>query len=61
MKITKSKLPNSYMIIYGFLSLFDSLVIILSLGNYSTQTTLKYVKNYNKKLVLKKQLYEKSK
>lgn len=56
MKITKSKFPFYYILGLGFLTIFDGLVMVLSFGNYTSQTTLKYVLNYHKKYVKNKKL-----
>lgn len=54
MKITRSKFPFYYIIGLGFLNIFDGLVMIFTLGHFTTQTTLPYVMNYHKKLIKKK-------
>lgn len=54
MKLTKSKFPFYYILGLGFLTIFDGLVMILSFGNYTSQTTLKYVLNYHRKLSKKR-------
>lgn len=54
MKITRSKFPFYYIIGLGFLNIFDGLVMIFSLGHFTTQTTLSYVMKYHKKLIKKK-------
>lgn len=53
MKITKSKFPNLHIIGLGFLNIFDGLVMVLTLGNFTSQTTFNYVINYHKKLRIK--------
>jgi len=54
MKIKRSKFPPLYIIGLGFLNIFDGLIAILSLGFYTSGTTLPYVMNYHKKLIKKK-------
>lgn len=50
MKLTKSKFPFYYILGLGFITVFDGLVMILSLGNFTAQCTFKYVMWYNRKL-----------
>ena len=49
-KITRSKFKCGYIIGLGFLNIFDGLIMILTLGNYTTQTTLGYVLKYHQNL-----------
>lgn len=53
MKLTKSKFPFYYILGLGFITVFDGLVMILSLGNFTAQCTFKYVMWYNRKLKIK--------
>ncbi len=47
--IRKSPFPFWYIIGLGFLNIFDGVVMVITLGHYTSQTTLHYVMSYHKK------------
>ena len=51
MKLRKSKFPFYYILGLGLLNIIEGLIMILSLGFYTTDgISLKYVINYHKKI-----------
>lgn len=53
LKLTKSKFSNQYILILGLLNIIDGLVMILSLGFYTSQLTLPYVLHIAQKKKIK--------
>lgn len=52
--LKRTKFPAWYMLGLGFINLIEGLIIILSLGRYTSNNfSLRYVMNYHKKKQLK--------
>lgn len=54
--LTRSKFPPLYIFGLGLCNIFDGLCMILTLGFYTSQTSLPYVMKYYKTNIKNKQL-----
>lgn len=50
----RSKFPFWYIWILGWISIFDGIVMIITLGFYTSQFTLPYVMNFHKRTIKSK-------
>ena len=51
--LNKSKQPWHYIFVLGFLNIIDGLIMMLTLGNYTSQLTFPYITNFHKRKRLK--------